>query len=205
MDLYVYQLKQALLSLKKKPGLLFSVVSTMGITLGGLLCVLTLAYVMLIKPLPYPEQDRLYVVEHNISDNKEGGIDVTEFTYPGLVHLFKNQRLFNESALVYYGQDILTSELEQPKMLTTFVTPQWFTMLNVPMELGRSFEKTEALDTNIPVALLTYDTWQNEFSTDENILNKTLIVNGVSFRVVGVIEKAELFSTEPSRILIVIF
>jgi len=187
MDLYVYQLKQALLSLKKKPGLVFSVVSTMGITLGGLLCVLTLAYVMLIKPLPYPEQDRLYVVEHNISDNKEGGIDVTEFTYPGLVHLFKNQRLFNESALVYYGQDILTSELEQPRMLTTYVTPQWFTMLDVSMALGRSFEQTEALDTNIPVAILTHNTWKNEFSADANILSKTLTFNKVSFRVIGVL------------------
>ncbi|MFT5815967.1 MAG: putative ABC transport system permease protein, partial [Psychroserpens sp.] len=56
MNLFTYQLKQAFLSLKKKPGFVFSVVSTMGITLGALLCVLTLAYVMLIKPLPYPEQ-----------------------------------------------------------------------------------------------------------------------------------------------------
>ena len=106
MSLSFYQLKQALLSLKKKPGFVFSIVSTMGITLGGLLCVLTLAYVILIKPLPYPEQDKLYVVEHNISDNKVGGIDVTEFTYPGLVHLYKNQKIFSESALVYYGQDV---------------------------------------------------------------------------------------------------
>jgi predicted permease len=187
MSFYIYQLKQALLSLKNKPGFVFSIVSTIGITLGGLLCVLTLAYVMLIKPLPYPEQDKLYVVEHNISDNKVGGIDVTEFTYPGLVHLYKNQRIFSESALVYYGQDVLTSELEQPTMLATYVTPEWFTMLNVPMELGRSFEQTEALDTNIPVALLTYNTWQNVFSADANILNKTLTFNNVSFRVIGVI------------------
>ncbi|MFT6692842.1 MAG: putative ABC transport system permease protein, partial [Colwellia sp.] len=61
MNLFTYQLKQAFLSLKKKPGFVFSVVSTMGITLGALLCVLTLAYVMLIKPLPYPEQDRLFL------------------------------------------------------------------------------------------------------------------------------------------------
>jgi predicted permease len=187
MELYVYQLKQALLSLQKKPGFVFSVVSTMGVTLGGLLCVLTLAYVMLIKSLPYPEQDKLYVVEHNISDNKIGGIDVTEFTYPGLLHLYKNQKIFSESALVYYGQDVLTSELEQLAMLTTYVTPEWFTMLNVPMEFGRSFEQTEALDTNIPVALLTYNTWQNTFSADANILSKTLTFNNVSFRVIGVI------------------
>ena len=61
-----YLIKQAYLSLKQKPIFVFSVISTMGITLGALLCVLTLAYVMLIKPLPYPEQERLYNVEHQL-------------------------------------------------------------------------------------------------------------------------------------------
>ncbi len=61
MYLFVYQLKQAYMSLKQKPGFVLSVVSTMGMTLGALLCVLTLAYVMLIKPLPYPEQARLFM------------------------------------------------------------------------------------------------------------------------------------------------
>ena len=58
MNLFFYQLKQAYLSLKQKPGFVFSVVSTMVITLGALLCVLTLAYVMLLKPLPYSDQER---------------------------------------------------------------------------------------------------------------------------------------------------
>jgi predicted permease len=159
----------------------------MGSTLGALLCVITLAYVMLIKPLPYPEQDKLYFVEHNISDNKAGGIDVMEFTYPGLEYLYKNQTVFSESALVYYGQDVLTSERAQPRMLTTYVTPEWFSILNIPMALGRSLEQTEALNTHVPVALITHHTWQNEYSADPDILNKTLTFNDVSFRIIGVI------------------
>ena len=66
----IYLIKQAYLSLKQKPGFVISVVTTMGLTLGALLCVLTLAYVMLIKPLPYPEQDKLYLVEHNFITEK---------------------------------------------------------------------------------------------------------------------------------------
>ncbi len=77
-NLTAYQLKQAWLSLKKKPGFVVSVVSTMGLTLGALLCVLTLAYVMLLKPLPYPEQDKLVVVKHEFIDENDR-VDVSAF------------------------------------------------------------------------------------------------------------------------------
>ena len=83
MNLFIYQLKQAVLSLKKKPGFVFSVVTTMGITLGVLLCVVTLAYVMLIKPLPYPNEEKLYKVTHqtfNAKNEFQGG----NFNSPGL-------------------------------------------------------------------------------------------------------------------------
>jgi len=66
MNLFLYQIKQAYLSLKRKPGFVFSIVTTMGITLGALLCTVTLNYLLLVEPLPYPEQDRLFIAEHQI-------------------------------------------------------------------------------------------------------------------------------------------
>ncbi|NQY35136.1 MAG: hypothetical protein HRT37_09260 [Alteromonadaceae bacterium] len=57
---FSYQVKQAWFGLKNKPWFVLSIVSSMGLTLGALLCILTLAYLMLAKPLPYPEQEKLY-------------------------------------------------------------------------------------------------------------------------------------------------
>ncbi|MFB1000095.1 MAG: hypothetical protein QMC13_07685, partial [Colwellia sp.] len=127
MNLFTYQLKQAFLSLKKKPGFVFSVISTMGITLGALLCVLTLAYVMLIKPLPYPDQDRLYRVDSQQFD-AAGALNVTAFSYPSLVHLYrhqqeKNQQVFDQVALSIYDDEVLTSLATQPTLSTAYVTP----------------------------------------------------------------------------------
>jgi hypothetical protein len=62
----IRQYKQAWASLKKKPGFILTVVMTMGITLGALLCVITLTYLLLVEPLPYPEQERLFVAEHGL-------------------------------------------------------------------------------------------------------------------------------------------
>ena len=71
MRTFIRQHKQAWASLKKKPGFVLTVLMTMGITLGALLCAVTLNYLLLVEPLPYPEQDRLFVAEHGFMDTEK--------------------------------------------------------------------------------------------------------------------------------------
>jgi predicted permease len=188
MNQFIYQQKQAWASLKKKGGFVATVVTTMGTTLGALLCILTLAYLLILQPLPYPEQDRLYNVAHAVSD-KTGEVNAEAFTYPGLLHLYKNQDVFEQAALINYGQDVLTSLPNQPTLNTGYATPEWFELLAAPMALGRTFEATEALDTFNPVAILSYQTWQQEFAGRPDILDSKVSFSGVSYRVIGVLAK----------------
>lgn len=189
MSLFFFQCKQAYLSLKQKPGFVFSVVTTMGVTLGALLCVLTLAYVMLLKPLPYPEQDKLYSVKHNYI-SADNNIDAIGFSYPNLINLYKNQTVFSDAALVGYFENIITSSALEPVSRTTFVTPKWFSLLDASMALGRSFEATEVLDSNNPVAVLSYDIWVNMFAKSANVLAEKVTIRGVTFKIVGVLAKS---------------
>ena len=184
----LYELKQAYVSLKQKPLFVFSVVSTMGITLGALLCVLTLAYVMLIKPLPYPEQDRIYQLTHQ-NLNKAGEVNVTGFDYPTLVELYKKQTVFSKNAIAYHSEEVIRSHPKQVQVKTTFVTPQWFSLLAAPIKLGRAFNADEDLNKNIPVAVLSYKTWLQDYNGDINILNKKININDVSFKIIGVVDE----------------
>ena len=186
-----YLIKQAYLSLKQKPIFVFSVVSTMGITLGALLCVLTLAYVMLIKPLPYPEQERLYNVEHQLISN-ENAIDGRAFTYPNLMHLYNKQDLFEESVLMYFDGGVITSLPSEPMVALSFVTPQWFTLFSAKMALGRGFEESETVNTFNPVAVLTYETWQKKFDGKVNVIDKSLTLGGKNYRIVGVLAESNI-------------
>jgi predicted permease len=186
MSQLLYQQKQAWMSLKKKVGFVATVVTTMGTTLGALLCVLTLGYLLIVEPLPYPEQDKLYKVIHAISD-KTGETNAQSFTYPGLIHLYKNQDVFEKTALIQYGQDVLTSLPNQPTLSTGYATPEWFELLGANMQMGRAFEATEALDTFNPVAVISYKTWQDEFASAADMLDKKVSFSGVSYRVIGVL------------------
>ncbi|WDE03765.1 ABC transporter permease [Thalassomonas viridans] len=188
MSLSLYRPKQAWASLRKKPGFVSTVVTTMGITLGALLCILTLAYVLIVKPLPYPEQEHLYRVESGFLDAGQKPVG-RAFTYPGLIHLYQNQSAFEQSALLSYGNDVLTSLPERPSMNTLFVTPEWFPLLGAKMALGRSFEQTEALETHHPVAILSFDTWQREYGGRADILSQKVSFSGTSFNIVGVLSE----------------
>jgi len=198
MNLFIYQLKQAVSSLKKKPGFVLSVVSTMGITLGALLCILTLNHLLLVAPLPYPEQDRLFVAEHGFVDSKNNN-DGFDFTYPGLVHLYKSKEAFDQAAMLLHGQDVIISNNNQPLVNTAYVTPEFHQMLASPLALGRMFEATEGLDTNNPVAMLSYKTWQQEFTGSVNILEKKINLSGVSYRIIGVLAE-DFFEPELAEI-----
>ncbi|WP_339721043.1 ABC transporter permease [uncultured Paraglaciecola sp.] len=186
MSQFLYQQKQAWMSLKKKVGFVATVVTTMGTTLGALLCILTLGYLLIVEPLPYPEQEKLYKVNHAIGDSS-GETNATAFTYPGLIHLYKNQQVFDSTALIQYGEDVLTSLPNQPTLSTGYVTPEWFALLGADMQMGRAFEETEALDTFNPVAVISYQTWRDEFASAADILDKKVSFSGVSFRVIGVL------------------
>ncbi|MBA6301807.1 ABC transporter permease [Colwellia sp. MB02u-14] len=194
MNLFIYQLKQAFLGLKKKPAFVFSVVSTMGITLGALLCVVTLAYVMLLKPLPYPEQEQLFVVESKIKGS-ERAPKISMYPYPAFIELYKKQSALNKVAMIAYENTNITSHAEQPRINNAFISPEYFSLLNPPIALGRTFEASEALNTNNPVAVISFATWQTLYDQKVDVLEKNLTVNGVSFRIVGV--SAETF-IEPS-------
>lgn len=198
MSQFSYQQKQAWAGLKKKPGFIAAIVATMGTTLGALLCVLTLAYVLIAKPLPYPDQEQLFQV-NNIFSNNKGERVGNAFTYPGLVHMYENQEVFSDSALLYASEDVLINSLNQPTLEMLFVTPEYFGLVDAPMALGRRFEETEAKDKNNPVAIISYKTWQQQFAGDENILGKKMDFSGNSFSIVGVLAQEfiepELYET----------
>jgi len=181
-----YELKQAYSSLKQKPLFVFSVVSTMGITLGALLCVLTLTYVILIKPLPYPEQGQLYVAKHKIVNAKKETQKVA-FSYPGLLHLYQSKSAFEQAAMLYYDQEVIRYGNNQALFHSTYVTPEFHQMLASPIAVGRIFESSESLGSNNPVAMLSYNTWQQNFNGSADVLEQTIDIRGVSYRIIGVL------------------
>lgn len=181
-----YQYKQAWDSLKKQPRFVLAVLLTMSVTLGALICAITLNYLLLVKPLPYPEQDRLFVADHLVFGAEKQFMGPFA-SYPGLVNLYKNKEAFEKASMMMYGQDVIITHDEQPLVNTAYVTPELHQILESPLALGRIFETSEAIDNYNPVAMLSYSTWQKEYDGRSDILDQKINLSGVSFRIIGVL------------------
>lgn len=187
--LTIKDFKTAFNSLRKAKGYVVTVVLTLGITLGALVAMFNLNYQLLAKPLPYPDQDRLYIAVPSVYHNGrlEGSGTVP---YPALVEAYKSKDEYVEQkALVKVGLNIIRSLPDTPQVRISYVTPEYLWMLTVPMILGRSFNVDEGLYSNSPLVVLSYVTWQKSYNQDPDILGKTLQMGEVSFKVIGVIAK----------------
>ncbi|ATC85521.1 MULTISPECIES: ABC transporter permease [Pseudoalteromonas] len=180
-----YNFKNALLNITKHKIYSVSVVATLSIVLAALITVLTLAYIMLIKPLPYPDQTRLVKAEYAQIDST-GSLNTRAFNYPALIDLYKNHNVFEQVALVYYAQQRLDDVAGLPIVNTSFVTPLWFDLFAIKLHLGRGFSETEKLDSFNPVAVISYQTWINDFAGKEDIIGQRLSVGGQQFKIIGV-------------------
>ncbi|KZN66262.1 ABC transporter permease [Pseudoalteromonas luteoviolacea] len=188
MNQLSYQLKQAWAGLCIKKGFLVTIVTTLGITLGALLCILTLAYVMILKPLPYPEQEKIYQINSAVVDTERGRLGAA-FEYPILIRLYDSQDVFSQSSLVRFETGVISSLPTQPTARTTFVTPGWFDLLGSTMALGRPFEHTEEKDSFNPVAVISYEAWRDEFNSDDAILDQSITIGATTYKVVGVLSE----------------
>ncbi|OHU87423.1 MULTISPECIES: ABC transporter permease [Pseudoalteromonas] len=189
MNQSIYLLKQAWAGLRLKKGFSATVIATLGISLGALLCILTLAYIVIVKPLPYPEQGALYQLNSVVKD-KNAEVLGRAYNYPSLIHLYDTQTVFSESAIALYSESVLSSLATHPTVKTIYATPKWFTLLGSQMALGRAFEQTENKESYNPVAILSYHTWKQKFNLDSEILDKTITVSGNNYKVVGVLSES---------------
>ena len=181
--------KMTLVALLNRIGFTSSLILTLGLTVGFLLSTMTLVNLVLFKPLPYPEQDNLVLVE-NIFSSESGGVNTSANTYPGLVNLYKKQPIFTDASMLTFSRETLTSSSTQSMLNIGYVTPEWFTIFNPLIEKGRVLNESESLYSNNPVAVLSHETWRTEYDSDKNILDKKLEFLGTSYRIIGVLSES---------------
>ncbi|MGB0937799.1 MAG: ABC transporter permease [Colwellia sp.] len=161
-----------------------TVVATLSITLGALICIFSLNHVLLLKSLPYPDSENLLVVQqaYTADGNSWSGAQ----SAPGMLLWYKNQTTFDEFSLVLDHKQLLAEHPEQPNTLVNFITPEYFSLLKPEMHLGRVLTEKEGLDTHQAVVVLSYATWKQWFNSDVNIIGQKTMIGHVSYKVIGV-------------------
>jgi putative ABC transport system permease protein len=163
----------------------FTLVALLTIVLmvGGITTIFTLVQAVLLRPLPYPDADRLFIVE-SIQPNAFG----TTVPLPDVLTFQEHSQSFDRWGLyrVGYLETLIDAHNEPLSVQDIRVTPDLFPMLGIGTALGRALLPSDADPRSPDVAVISYDLWQTLFAGDGNVVGKTLSVRGRPVTVVGV-------------------
>jgi putative ABC transport system permease protein len=172
--------------LRKRPGPTLAVVLCLAIGIGANTAIFSVVDAVLLRPLPYPEPDRLVVVRDVY--RAAGEESETPASAPNFVAWREHNRVFSDLAAINHRNYTLTGEEGDAEYVRgARVSWSLFPMLGVQPQIGRLFTADEDRPEAPFMALLSDGLWHRRFGADPGVLGKTLTVNDTPFVVVGVL------------------
>jgi putative ABC transport system permease protein len=160
--------------------------SVVALSLGLAVWTYSLAYSQLLKPLGFPNSENWYSVQIADDASSTAQPSVDAYSYQELLNVNRSANYLgafaNQSAVLSEGQT-------STSLRAAAMSPRLLAATQIPPRLGRTFEDTDGQPEAAPVAILSYDAWQNYFAADPAIVGKMARINAAPVQIVGVMPK----------------
>ncbi|HTL54036.1 MAG TPA: ABC transporter permease [Candidatus Limnocylindrales bacterium] len=188
-------LKFVLRQLLKNPGFTIVVVLTLGLGIGATTAIFSVVNAVVLRPLPFPNADRLLMIQTIHQD--EHGIQRFETVFDADFKQWTEQnRVFEHMAAYGTGQATLLSGGEPLRLNSSEVTIDFFSLLGVKPILGRTFLAEEHQAGSPRAVMLSESLWRDRFGANSSIVDQTITLNGQNFTVAGVLPRRFNFPPE---------
>jgi putative ABC transport system permease protein len=183
MDTFLHDLRFGIRLLIKKPTFTAIAVITLALGIGANTAIFSVVNSVLLRPLPYPEPQRLVTMRSNQSlpDLEEISARSQSFEYLG--------------GAVMQAQDYI-GEGEPIQVQAALCNADLFKALAVKPAVGRTISDEEDRFGADPVIVLAYEFWQRTFGGDSNIIGRTMQLSGKAYTVIGVMPADFVMPTE---------
>lgn len=178
-----FDFRYALRTLRRMP--MFTIVATLTLALGigATSAMFTLVNGILLRPLPYPDADRLVRV---LQAYPEKGLDSWGVSQENIV-MYRDRATDFEAFSAYRSSSMTLTGSGGPMRLSgARVTADFFRVMGVNPMLGRPFTREEDAPGKNDVAVLSYGFWQTRFAGDRKIIGTTIDIDGRPTQVLGV-------------------
>ena len=193
----------ALRRLQRRPFHTALIILTLGLGIGASLAVFTVVDTVLLRPLPFPQPDRLLSVLQSIPVP-----GFPELNLPGVtLRRMQESARSIERMAGYTTRDVnLVRTDVTDRLIAAQLTPGFFTVLGVAPAMGREFTAEEDLPGGPRAVLISDGLWRTTFAADPDIVGKTANLEGDLFTIVGVmppwfsVPSREISVWEPLRL-----
>ncbi|HKN47121.1 MAG TPA: ABC transporter permease, partial [Candidatus Polarisedimenticolia bacterium] len=193
MGALIQDLRYGLRTLAGSPGFTAVAVLTLALGIGACTAIFSVVNVLLLRPLPYVEPDRLVVI-------CEQGPDLPEMSvaYPNFLDWQAESRSFERlAAFRFVNLNVTGGDADPERVDGRSVTFAFLATLGAPPVLGRDFIREDDRPGAEPVAILGNAFWKRRFAADPGVVGRNILLDGRSYTVIGVAPARLRFLGEP--------
>jgi putative ABC transport system permease protein len=178
MQTFLQDVRFGVRMLLKNPGFTLIAAITLALGIGANTAIFSVVNAALLRPLPYPEPDRLVF----IYNTKIKLLMEAEF-----LRLRDEARSMERVSLYTSTTYTLTGMGEPERISSGTASGDFFTVLGARMALGRTFRLEEEPVEKDNVVILSHDFWLRKFAANPDVLGRSLTLDGRSYTIVGVL------------------
>ncbi|HKW46335.1 MAG TPA: ABC transporter permease, partial [Gemmatimonadaceae bacterium] len=173
----------ALRTFRRMPTFTAIAILTLALGIGATTAMFTLVNSILLRPLPYPDSDRIVRI---IQSYPEKGLDTWGLNQMNIA-MYRDRATDFSSFAAYRGGSVTLLGPTGPRRIPILrVTAEFFRTIGIGPAIGREFTAEEDSPGKNTVMILSDGTWRSRFGGDPSILGKTIDIDGQPIRVVGV-------------------
>lgn len=188
MQKLLLDLRLVFRQLVKTPGFAITAILMLAFGIGATSTIFSIVEAVLLRPLPFPESDRLMVLSDHLAGVNVGGNDEVGVTVPDIRAYTRETHSFTALG-GYQGAGFeLSGNGEPAQVNATRMTSGVFPALGVTPQIGRVFTAEEN-EQKAQVTVLSYATWVNRFHSDPKILGTKILLDRKPYVVIGVMPR----------------
>jgi putative ABC transport system permease protein len=192
IETLIQDLRYGARTLMKNPGFTSLAVLTLALGIGATTTIFSAIQNILLDPFPYKDASRVVSIQvHDTSSSRPGGR--SWFQSPEFLDFHEQSQVFEEVIGVTVDDVLYDSGAGMEQFFGGYVTPNAFSFLGVPAQLGRGITPDDARPGAPPVFVMAHKLWVKRFNLDTSILGKTFTLNGTPATLVGIMPPRFIF------------
>jgi hypothetical protein len=175
-------------ALLRAPGFTAVVVGTLALGIGANTAIFSVVHAVLLRSLPFPGADRFVriAMQFDPGDGSGSTTSAAPVSFQDLEVLRSRSRTLSNLGTYDLEAVTLSGRGEAVHLNGVRISPQVMAMLEATPLMGRLLEPREEGSGLDRVAVISYSMWQRRLGADDDILGKTIVLDGTHYEVVGV-------------------
>lgn len=173
--------------LARNPGFAIMVVVILSLGIGANTAVFSVVNAVLFKRMPYNEPDRIVVLHEQ---KLQQGLHDIASSHHTLVYWREHNQVFESISGLEGHRFYVTGPLKSQHVIAFAVSPGYFSVMGMEPMLGRGFLAEEEQPGHGQVVVLSFAFWREQMGGDPQVIGKSLLFDGQSYTIVGVMPAA---------------